>query len=1265
MPFLFAAFGFMIGMLALDARAQKLPSEGESPESRLRAAAADAHAAYSRRPFSDRILARRLLRMLRRLRATIAQNPSRLPAFFFRFPCAIIHKNNCWRDAPATHLVLENIRLLESSADVLKHGDLCALPVTHGQLRTDLFAQNMLRLYAYRINESTLRRALCAYEEIRSLSLHELETLKESFLRVLLREITSFLTQMLHRSHPVMPELSVLTARIDALRALDGIDFARITRECSGVCALFALDPSGVYVRMDEESRLFYRRRAACIAREVSLSETTVIHRALALCHEHTDSPRNHIGYYLLEDDGVRALMNRLGGLTMRARARFFISAHPSLFWLLAQIVLCASGSLLFYLIGAPAIALPVCALVSSPAALTLTERAVRRFFPARPLPALEFDRIPDTARTLVVIPALVSSRERAIQLLEHLAVLERAGGDGNLAYLLACDYRDSEAAQEIDDADIAAVLHTGVDHLNAQHPGKFYYLHRKRVYDRTHKRHMGPMRKRGALLCVCDLIEDGKTDAEIAEISFDPAALRHRFPYILAVDSDTLLPPGCAQRLIGAMEHPLCRASILAPRMESAPRLIGTHLGDILGGPGGMPLYPGGAGEMYQTLCGRGSFAGKGLIRVRDYREKTAFVPARYALSHDLLEGELCQSALMENAALFDGPCLRTKPFYLQLERWTRGDWQLTPWLFSHVPLGEKRRIKNPLSPLSRVKILDNLRRSLIAPAQLLTLFLFAALGNVPACVLALTLPHLGALLSMDGRTLKNAYMRIALLPRLSYISLCAAARALTRQYVTGEHLLDWTTAHDAHALPDSGKGDALEIWFAAALVLFSVPALHALSVTVWIALAFFLSPRFVRHLNAPLHETRPLDESERADLLRWARSTWAFFEKNVTQATHFLPPDHLQTDPPQKAATRTSPTNIGLYLLSCIGAQQLGLIEPDELLTRLMRTLASLQALPKWRGHLYNWIDTHTLCPLDPLLVSSVDSGNYLACLIVCIQSLRTLPALGPDGLHLADAYEALFDQTDIAVLYDTRCDLFFVSADVSSPDSPRFSPAHYDQLASESRLFSYIAVAHRAVPLRHWLRLSRRFSRTPFGSALLSWSGTMFEYLMPRLLQRGAADSLLFRACQTAVLVQMSMHGGAPWGVSESGRYVFDEAKQYQYHAFGVPQLSLRSDRFLHVITPYAGALALSVFPHAAVKNLRHMESIGLFDAHYGFYEAADYTGADGMRIVKSHMAHHQGMLFCAIVNALTGNALVTLFHRDPAMEAFSLLLEEQIP
>ena len=1202
----------------------------------------EAQAVCARRPASGRLLALRVLRRLRTLGRAQKQSAP---------------------DA-AAQLLLDNAQLIQISARTLARSRSVALPACATDIRIELFAAKLLHLCGNRLDEETLRTALHAFDDARALSLAELDALPDAFLRVILRRMFDTLRPSKRRDKAEYADPETITRLLDDLRTLQRLPFAVITQECSSVCAMLSLDPAGVYPRMDDASRRLYREAAARIAHSVALNDSTIVREALSLCQDQS-APGNHVGLYLLSD-GVDALYARLGGMPARIRVRRFASAHAGSFFLAARVLLSVLLGLLFSLLGVSLVLLPLCALVASEASLALITRFVRAAFPPRPLPVLHFEAIPESARTLVVVPTLLSGRESAVHMLEHLAVLARAGGDEQLDYLLLGDFRDSDAAQEVDDADIIACIREGIAQLNQTQGAHFYYLHRKRVWDESHRRHMGAMRKRGALLCLCELIEQGKTAAPLSEITFDPVFFHHRYRYMLTLDSDTLLPPGCVHTLVGAMEHPLCRASILSPRMESAARMLGTHLADMLGGPGGMELYQGGAGELYQTLCGRGSFAGKGLLRVHDYFEKTRDLPGRYALSHDLLEGELCGSALMENAALYDGPCTRTTPFFMQLDRWTRGDWQLFPWLFPRVPFDEKHWIKNPLSLLSRVKIYDNLRRSLVAPAQLALLFITAIAGNGPACLLALFLPHLDALLPPSRRALLFAYVRIALLPRFSLLSLRAAGRALYRQYISGAHLLEWIPAADAQKTAQAAKGDALQGWCGAALLLLSIPEVHALYVAVWISLSFFLAPRLYRYLNAPIYEKRPLDESERAALMRYARSTWAFFERTVTEESRFLPPDNLQIDPPLPAAARTSPTNIGMYLLACVSAQQLGLITPDELLTRLSHTLQTLESLPKWRGHLYNWYDTRTGEIAPPAYVSSVDSGNFLACLIACAQSLRTLSALGPDGPALADAFDALLSKTDIAALYDARSDLFYVGAQLDAQENVTFPDTHYALLASESRLLSYVAVALRAVPLRHWHRLSRSLTHTRYGDALCSWSGTMFEYLMPRLLQRDAAGTLLSVSCHNAALVQMTLPYVSPWGISESGRFRLDEAGNYQYHAFGVPALALRATHFQRVITPYAGALALSCFPHAAVRNLAHMEALGWL-GELGFFEAADYTAPDDSHaffIVKSHMAHHQGMTLCAICNALTGNALVNLFHSDARMEAFSLLLEERI-
>lgn len=310
-------------------------------------------------------------------------------------------------------------------------------------------------------------------------------------------------------------------------------------------------------------------------------------------------------------------------------------------------------------------------------------------------------------------------------------------------------------------------------------------------------------------------------------------------------------------------------------------------------------------------------------------------------------------------------------------------------------------------------------------------------------------------------------------------------------------------------------------------------------------------------------------------------------------------------------------------------------------------------MERMEKWRGHLLNWYDIRTLEPLPCRYVSTVDSGNLCACLLLCAQALRAwLAELDVAHRDLPERLDALGAAMDFRSLYDESVDLFYIGMDLEN-----LSPgeAHYDLLASEARLTSFLAIMRREVPARHWSRLNRAMTKARAGAALLSWSGTLFEYLLPALFLQSPRATLLYESAKSAALTQLTAFPGGPWGVSESGYYAFDPELSYQYHAFGLPCLALRTQPLSRVIAPYASALALAVVPGKAVENLQHMASMG-FLAPLGFYEAVDY-GVERLpegceyRIVKSHMAHHQGMVMAAVCNALCGGVL-TRYFRAPA-------------
>ncbi len=1078
---------------------------------------------------------------------------------------------------------------------------------------------------------------------------------------------------------------------ITSLRTLGQIHWSELLESLSTVERWLQDDPSGVYPRMSLSSRAMYRGRVEHIARSGSLSEIQVARNAFELANHSEDEGAQgeltqHVGYYLL-DQGTAALWRRMGGMPLIVRAGDALNRRAAPLYMGARLLLTL---LLFLFLGARlplALWLPAAFLLSA-AGEALLHALSRRLRPPRVLPHIVYEALPEAQSTLVVVPTLLSQVQQARQMVRHLSVLQCANSDPRLHFLLLGDFPDGAAAVEVDDADI---LHAGLDGvrtLNEQHPGTFLYLHRERAWNPVQQRFMGRERKRGALASLNALLLTGQTEDRFAAASVEPSSLFERYAQVITLDSDTMLPPGSALELIGMLAHPLNKPlhingkrrgrTVIQPRMETTAHSVRTRIAQFFGGAGGVDPYLTATSDVYQDLCGRGSFAGKGIYDVRSFHEAThPLVRPNTILSHDLLEGELCGAALATDVVLYDSQPGSLRSWMMRLHRWTRGDWQLLPWLFPLVR-GVSGRVRNPMDALSRFKVWDNLRRSLIPPMRLV-LLLLGVLAHSPIAVwLALLAPELHLLWAPSWPALRNAGIELALLPYQAYTLADAAARTVWRVCFSRKHLLEWVTAADAERQKAAGPRWLRRYAYpaAGALVLCALLRVWMLPLAVLLGAAWAFLPQIAEWLDAPTGSggsLPPLAQPKRLAMLDIARDTWHFFEQSLSAEDHFLPPDNLQLQPDRGLAHRTSPTNIGLYLLSCVSAYRLGFLDADQMARRIESTVGSIERLETWQGHLLNWYDTRTLAPLHPRYVSAVDSGNLAGCLLTCAQALREAQGqLDPSHRTLPARLEALWQAMDFAALYDDACDLFFIGV---HPETGRAGDSHYDLLASEARLLSFLSIMRGAVPLRHWQRLGRAMARTRKGAALASWSGTMFEYLMPTLITRLTPGTLLAETCREAARAHERIADGQPWGISESGYYAFDPLLNYQYRAFGVPQLALRSEPSARVIAPYASALALQVLPHEACDNLLRMRLLG-WGGDMGFFEAADYTASAAnsaatappgpeYQLVRSHMAHHQGMTLCALCNLLTENSLVNSFHARPDVEAYELLWEERKP
>jgi cyclic beta-1,2-glucan glucanotransferase len=1161
--------------------------------------------------------------------------------------------------------------------------------------------------------------------------------------------------------------------------------------------------------------------------------------------------------------------------------------------------------------------------------AIALVNREVMELLGPRALPRLALrDGVPADLRTLVVVPTLLTGHAQIEEQVERLEVHYLANPDGDLTFALLSDWTDASQETMPGDDELLAATVEGIARLNQRHGPiadgreRFLLFHRRRGWNESEGKWIGWERKRGKLHELNRLLR-GATDttflATDGRALFVPSGVR----YIITLDADTRLPRGAAARLVGTIAHPLNRPrfdtgvgrvvegyALLQPRvMPTIPTgREGSLFQRIFSGPGGMDPYASAISDVYQDLFGEGSYIGKGIYDIDAFEAALAGrVPENALLSHDLFEGIFARAGLVSDIEFFDEFPSHYAVAVARQHRWARGDWQLLPWIIGLARDARGGRIRAPIPIISRWKMLDNLRRTLSAPAAFLTLlagwtlpfaspviwtmFVLATIAIPPILpVLTGLIPHRSGIskrshLRAVGTDLTRAASQVALtltlLAHQAWLMTDAIVRTLFRVYVKRRNLLEWVTAAQAESVFYTTLGSVYHrmggavVLATAAAVLASFGSPGAWLIATPFALLWALSPVVAHWISLPPRAAgaKPLSADQTRTLRLTARRTWRFFETFVGAEDRALPPDNFQEEPTPIVAHRTSPTNLGLYLLSIIAAHDFGWLGAVAAIERLEGTLGSMNALERFRGHFYNWYDTRDLRPLDPKYISSVDSGNLAGHLIALGQACHDIidrpllnsqalcgiadavlllraavPAIADDrrtqtvtvkqleealdaltaslspipetprdwfvrltetearaltvadiartlsaergdntdtellvwaesvraaiASHLRDLDIALpwarlifgiapsdrvlpqeqalgskaiarlfvslptlaetpercensilelttlherlaaedatqgealaqidviieslgrsaaaskallrrlstivevtkkmFDAMDFGFLFDANRKLFSIGYRVTDNS---LDPSCYDLLASEARLTSFIAIAKGDVPSSHWFHLGRPLTPVDRGSALVSWSGSMFEYLMPALVMRSPPGSLLDQTYYLIVRRQRKYgtERGVPWGVSESAYNARDLQLTYQYTNFGVPGLGLKRGLSEDVvIAPYATALAAMIDADAAVQNFVRLGTAGA-RGRYGFYEALDYTPTrvpedQPVAFVRAYMAHHQGMTLVAIANVLHEGVMCARFHAEPRMQATELLLQERTP
>ncbi len=1086
----------------------------------------------------------------------------------------------------------------------------------------------------------------------------------------------------------LLQNLSITAENIfTSFRMLTSTDFRPLLHNLSSVEEILNTDPSGIYPQMDEESRSQYRRTVSRLAHKQKMSEKSVAEEAIKLSVQSSDPRKSHVGYFL----NTKPLGKKHTNI---GAALYFIS-------LLFLTFLLSIG--IYPLAGIAATILLIIPL--SDVAKNLVDTASLKLRHPTRLPRLDLNNgIPEGSKTLCVIAALMAGLKDGAEyasLLEKYMLANRNAGP-HLLFGILGDYKDSDSPFNGDDEAVLEATKIAIAALNSKYGERFFLFTRKKVKNTSYGNYSAWERKRGALLQLTDLLLGRDSAVQVDTGKLDNLS---DIKYVITLDADTKLTIGSATELVGTMLHPLNHPvvdpklrlvkeghALLQPRisvdLESASK---SFFSRAQAGLGGTDPYCSTVSDLYQDLFDEGSFTGKGIFDVRAFSECLSNrFPENHILSHDLLEGCYLRSGLVSDVELTDGFPHSVSSYFKRLHRWTRGDWQLSPWLFPTVPSHDGTEEKNPLNSLSKWKIFDNLRRSIVPIFTFAALILGLFFGRLwPAAAVAVAIYLSGLMLSTASAFLRGgaelgsryhssimyglrgsaaqALLQLMLLPYNALMNLDAILTSLYRMIISKKRLLTWVTAAQvASSSPDGVLAMTKQMYFSVicgfVALISSDLVIAKILATLWI-----LSPLISSMISRPSKTNKPLSQDDQNFLHEQASLMWKYFENLLDEKNNYLPPDNWQHQPAIGVARRTSPTNIGLGLLSCLSAADMGIIPLDHALDLIDKMIASISKLRMWKGHLLNWYETDTLRPLHPLTVSAVDSGNYAGSLIALIEGLNQSDSSG--ARVLAIRAKQLLDDMDFLPLYDAKRKLFYISLDT---ETGKPSEGWYDLLASEARQTSYLCVARGVVDKKHWGGLGRALVQKNGYAGMASWTGTMFEYLMPNLLMPSFRNSLIYESLMFCVYCQ-KLRGSAfkiPWGISESAYFAFDRSLSYRYKAHGVQRLGFKRglNREL-VISPYSSFLALEVAPAAAVKNLRKLKNLGLQDI-YGLYEAADFTpsrliGTNRFEPVKCYMAHHLGMSIVACNNILNSGIMQNRFMSNPEMAAYSELLQERTP
>ena len=773
---------------------------------------------------------------------------------------------------------------------------------------------------------------------------------------------------------------------------------------------------------------------------------------------------------------------------------------------------------------------------------------------------------------------------------MKKLEVYYLANKSNNIYFALLGDCTSSKNEfEKIDDEIIKCGLEES-EKLNKKYEKnfdeeipKFNFLYRKRLWNASEKCYLGWERKRGLLCEFNDFLINGNDPFRTNTLVGTKCVCSlNNIKYVITLDSDTNLSLETGLQLIGAMAHILNQPildnnknvvidgyGIMQPRigtnLESSRKSLFTK---IYAGLGGMDSYTNAVSDVYQDNFSEGIFTGKGIYDLNTFHKVLCEeIPENTVLSHDLLEGNYLRCGLVTDILLLDDVPSRYNSYSLRSNRWTRGDWQILNWIKPNIKVKNGSYKSNPLNILSKFKMFDNLRRSLISPAVLVLLVLSAFLKvfiniNVWQIVtIALIAYSFSSILDIlnyiifkkgkDSRfiyahksfssnislikaSILRGILEIGFLPHKAYISANSIIKTIYRMKISKMNLLEWLTSEEAEKqaktdLVSYYKLMYINLIFGILSLVFGM--LESAPIAIILGITWLIAPVFAWYISRDIKQELAIErisENEKEYILEIGKKTWKYFEEYINKENNYLPPDNFQEGRKNEIAARTSSTNIGLGLLSIISAYDLKYIELEKCIELLSKMLDTIMKLQKWNGHLYNWYNTNTLEPLIPRYISTVDNGNFIGYLyttkqFLCdiINSNNQQPNTNNQIHQMITNIDHIIQNTDFAVLYDYKKNLFSIGYDI---EQNKLTNSYYDLLASEARQASLIAIAKKDIPVKHWNSLSRTLTSLKKYKGLISWSGTAFEYLMPNINIKQYDGSLLDESSKFLIMSQI---------------------------------------------------------------------------------------------------------------------------------------------